>query len=204
MHTLVCRKDKLKYTFSGRRTFYSNSFPADAHRPTKNYFALGVDKVVKPLYNTDMKAKFKFNTTYEFDFTGKVQFGDMPVEQLHKLFQDGRVASKFLENTIPTWFPDLEFVDAKGYDHVSKTTGRQYDLKGFTKGGANYAPSTMLGAGRKVDVQVLHEHAESIDYIISDVTEFPKVRIVFKKGTDLVRDYPTGKISIKERKNLFG
>ena len=161
-----------------------------------------VDKVVKLCYNTYMNTQY--NTTYEFDFTGKIQFGDMPVEQLHKLFQDGRVASKFLEHTIPTWFPDLEFVDAKGYDHVSKTTERKFDLKGFTKGGASYAPSTMLGAGRKIDKAVLHEHAESIDYIISDVTEFPKVRVVFKKGTDLVRDYPSGKISVKERNTLFG
>jgi len=27
---------------------------------------------------------------------------------------------------------------------------------------------------------------------------------VFKKGTDLVRDYPSGKILVTERKNLFG
>jgi hypothetical protein len=27
---------------------------------------------------------------------------------------------------------------------------------------------------------------------------------VFKKGTDLVRDYPSGKISVKERNTLFG
>jgi len=146
----------------------------------------------------------QFNTTYEFDFTGKVQFGDMPVELLNKLFQDGRVSSKFLEHTIPTWFPDLEFVDATGYDHVSKSTNRRYDLKGFTKGGASYAPSTMLGAGRKINRETLHEHAESIDYIISDVTDFPKVRVVFKRGTDLVRDYPSGKIPVKERKKLFG
>jgi chromosome condensin MukBEF MukE localization factor len=146
----------------------------------------------------------RYNTTYEFDFAGKVQFGDMPVEQLYQLFRDGRVASKFLEHTIPTWFPDLEFVDAKGYDHVSKTTGRQFDLKGFTKGGASYAPSTMLGAGRRINLKELHEHANSIDYIISDVTEFPKVRVIVKKGADLVRDYPNGKIPYKNRSTLFG
>lgn len=146
----------------------------------------------------------QLDTTYEFDFIRKLQFGDMPVKQLYKLFQDGRVASKFLEHTIPAWFPDLEFVDAKGYDHVSKTTKRKYDLKGFTKRGASYAPSTMLGASRKIDKVVLHEHAETIDYIFSDITEFPKVRVVFKRGTDLVRDYPSGKISEKKRKNLFG
>jgi hypothetical protein len=146
----------------------------------------------------------EYNTTYEFDFTGKIQFGDMPVEQLHTLFQDGRVASKFLEHTIPTWFPELKFVDAHGYDHVRTHDGRRFDLKGFTKGGACYAPSTMLGAGREINIEVLHEHAHSIDYIISDVTEFPKVRVVFKKGTDLVRDYPKGKIKKSQRSQLFG
>ena len=146
---------------------------------------------------------YSLNTVYEFDLTGKVQFGDMPAEYLYKLFRDGRVASKFLEHTVPTWFPDLEFVDQKGYDHVSKTTGRKYDLKGFTARGASYAPSNMLGAGRKIDESVLHEHAETIDYILSDITEFPKVRIVFKSGSDLVKTYPNGKIPFKEKKALF-
>ena len=151
-----------------------------------------------------MTTNYTLNKVYEFDLTGKVQFGDMPAEQLHKLFQDGRVASKFLEHTIPTWFPDLEFVDAIGHDHTSKTTGRKYDLKGFTKGGACYAPSNMLGAGRKIDTTVLHEHAKTIDYIFSDITEFPKVRIIFKSGKELVEKYPSGKIATKDKKDLFG
>jgi hypothetical protein len=62
----------------------------------------------------------------------------------------------------------------------------------------------MLGAGRKINKEVLHKHAKSIDYIISDVTEFPKVRVTFKRGIALVRDYPSGNIPVKERKNLFG
>lgn len=146
---------------------------------------------------------FELNRVYTFDLTGKVQFGNMPLDQLHQLFQDGRVASKFLEHTIPTWFDDLVFEDGVGYDHVSKTTGRKYDLKGFTKGGASYAPSTMLGAGRKINEEVLHEHAESIDYILSDITEFPLVRIVFKSGSELVKNYPSGKIPRKAQKELF-
>ena len=147
--------------------------------------------------------KIQYDTTYEFNFAGKVQFGDLPEEMLYELFQDGRVASKFLEHTIPTWFEDLTFVDAKGYDHVDKN-GRQYDLKGFTKGGASYAPSTMLGAGRKIQLDELHAHAREIDYILSDVTEFPRVRIVFKRGTDLVESYPSGKINKNQKKVLFG
>ena len=146
----------------------------------------------------------EFNKTYEFDLTGQVQFGNMPVDRLHELFQDGRVASKFLEHTLPSWFPELEFVDQAGYDHIETKTGKKYDLKGFTKGGASYAPSTMLGAGRKIDIVKLHQHAREIDYVFSDITDFPRVRIVFKRGTDLIESYPTGKIKKDQRAVLFG
>ena len=147
---------------------------------------------------------YTLDTVYEFNLDGQVQFGNMPIALLHKLFQDGRVASKFLEHTIPEWFPELEFVDQKGHDHVNKITKRKYDLKGFTKGGASYAPSNMLGAGRAINEEILHEHARSIDYIISDITEFPKVRVMFKSGTDLVKQYPSGKIPAKDKNVLFG
>jgi hypothetical protein len=145
----------------------------------------------------------KFNEVFTFDFTDKVQFGDMPVSQLHVLFQDGRVASKFLENTIPTWFPELEFVDQHGYDHIDTLSGDKYDLKGFTKGGASYAPSTMIGAKRKIDVVEMHRHARSINYIFSDITAFPIVKIVFKKGVDVVTEFPSGKISNSKKNMLF-
>jgi hypothetical protein len=148
--------------------------------------------------------KVELNKTYSFDLTGKVQFGDMPAEQLHKLFQDGRVASKFLEHTIPTWFPDLVFEDGVGYDHKATSTGRRYDLKGFTKGGACYAPSNMLGAGRKINEAEVHAHANEIDYIFSDITEFPKVRIIFKSGADMVEQWPSTKIPKADKEKLFG
>ena len=148
--------------------------------------------------------KVELNKTYSFDLTGKVQFGDMPAEQLHKLFRDGRVASKFLEHTIPTWFPDLVFEDGVGYDHTATSTGRRYDLKGFTKSGACYAPSNMLGAGRKINKAEVHAHANEIDYIFSDITEFPKVRIIFKSGADMVEQWPSTKIPKKDKEKLFG
>ena len=151
-----------------------------------------------------MKQQIRYDHTFEFDLTGQVQFGDLPIDTVHDLFQDGRVASKFLENILPVWFEDLEYVDQDGYDHVQTSTGRRLDLKGFTRGGASYAPSNMLGAGRKIDREKLHEHALTIDYILSDITEFPRVRIVFKRGTELVENYPAGKIPTQERERLFG
>ena len=146
----------------------------------------------------------EFNKTYEFDLTGKVSFGDLPTETVNELFQDGRASSKFLEHYIPIWFPELKFVDARGYDHINES-GDKYDLKGFTKKtGARYMPSNMIGGGRVINIPDLHAHARTISYIFSDITEFPKIRVIFKTGEDMVVDYPKGTVPFKKRKNLFG
>lgn len=131
---------------------------------------------------------YEYNKTYEK--TIDASFGDLPRETINAMFRDGRVASKFLENHLPIWFPELKFVDAKGYDHVNLKTGRKLDAKCFTKGGLTFAPSVMLGAGRKIDESAVHEHAETIDYIACDIVEFPKVRIRFVTGTYLIENYP--------------
>lgn len=144
-----------------------------------------------------------YDKIFEFDLTGKVSFGDLPISLIHKLFTDGRVASKFLEHHLPIWFPELRFEDGKGFDHVQIKTGRQFDLKGFTPKGACFAPSQMLGKGRKIIVEEVHEHAQNIDYVFSDITEFPKIRIIFKHGTDLVKLFPSTKIKFKEKAKLF-
>ncbi len=148
--------------------------------------------------------KIDYNTCYHFDFTGRVKFGDLDEQTVYELFQDGRPASKFLERYVPLWFPELRFVDATGYDHVDVATGqRRWDLKGFTKSGASYVPSNMLGAGRTINLQEAHDHANTIDYIFSDVVEFPKIRIIFKSGQELVKQFPRGKIDFKYRHTLF-
>lgn len=148
--------------------------------------------------------KIEFDKIYEFDFSGRVQFGDLPEEEVYKLYRDGRVASKFLEHTVPLWFPEVKFVDKRGYDHVDKKEVK-YDLKGFTtKSGARYAPSKMIGGNRKIDFDALHKHAKTINYIFSDITEFPRVRIIFKTGEQVIKEFPCGEIKFKQRDQLFG
>lgn len=147
--------------------------------------------------------KYNYNKTYKFEVAAS--FDELPKDVINNMFKDGRVASKFIENILPIWFPELEFVDAKGYDHVNLETGRKLDAKCFTKGGLTFAPSVMIGAGRKIDESAVHEHAETIDYIACDVVDFPQVRIRFVKGSDLVKDYPGKycKIPFKERDKFF-
>lgn len=146
---------------------------------------------------------FNYDDVYTFDLTGTVSFGLFDEQFVYELFKDGRVASKFLEHHLPLWFPELEFVDARGYDHVHLDDGRQFDLKGFTMRGASYAPSAMKGTNRKLDIAEAHAHAKAIDYVFSDISSFPVVRITFKRGVDMIKQFPSTKITYKQKDQLF-
>jgi hypothetical protein len=142
-----------------------------------------------------------YNKNYNFKINAT--FGDLPTSVLEKVLKDGRLASHFLERQLEVWFPELTFVNAKGYDHVRKGSDILYDQKCFTKGGLGFAPSKMLGAGRKINIEEAHAHANTIDYIACDITEFPKVVVRFVKGSDLVEKYPTCKVKYNQREELF-
>ena len=141
----------------------------------------------------------ELNKVYEFECDAT--FGTLSQECVNKLFTDGRRASGFLELQLEKWFPELTFVDRKGYDHID-INGKKYDAKCFTKGGAKFCPSVMLGAGRSVDEQKLWEHANNMIYIFCDVVDFPKVKVIYKYGHDLVK-YTKGSIPFGDRNVLF-
>lgn len=128
-------------------------------------------------------------------------FGSLSQEKVDNLLRDGRRASGFLEMQLVEWFPDLTFVDKKGYDHID-IDGIKYDAKCFTKGGAKFCPSVMLGAGRRVDENALWEHATNMIYIFCDIVDFPKVSVIFKRGSDLTR-YRKGSIPFGDRNVIF-
>jgi hypothetical protein len=94
----------------------------------------------------------EINRVYNFECSAT--FGTLSQERVNKLFTDGRRASGFLELQLEEWFPELTFVDGKGYDHVDPN-GVKYDAKCFTRGGAKFCPSVMLGAGRFIDEKKL-------------------------------------------------
>tara|TARA_Y100001938_G_C7882797_1_gene325858 strand:- start:200 stop:637 length:438 start_codon:yes stop_codon:yes gene_type:complete len=141
----------------------------------------------------------EINKLYTFELNSS--FGSLSQEKVNKLFCDGRRASGFLELQLEEWFPDLSFVDQKGYDHIDNN-GVKYDAKCFTKGGAKFCPSVMLGAGRKIDEDMLWEHAMDMIYIFCDVVDFPKVSVMFKRGSDLTH-YRKGSIPFGDRNAIF-
>lgn len=146
---------------------------------------------------------YEYDKTYTFQVSATFQ--DLPQELVNEMFQDGRVASKFLENQLPFWFSSLDFVDAKGYDHVDVLTRRKLDAKCFTKGGMGFAPSGMYGKGRKVNLEEAHAHADTIDYIACDVVEFPTVRVRFVRGSEIIKQYPNKgcRVPLADREKFF-
>ena len=137
-------------------------------------------------------------------FECPASFGTLSQEKVNKLFTDGRRASGFLEIHLEEWYNGLEFKDGKGYDHINKhIPGQLYDAKCFTLRGANFSPSVMLGAGRRVDTNKLWEHATDMIYIFCDIVSFPEVRVIFKRGSDLTH-YNRGAIPFGDRDVLFG
>jgi len=145
----------------------------------------------------------KFDTTY-YRVIDNLSFDILPKEILHEMFKDGRVASKFCENIFTMWYP-LELHDVKGYDHTDKD-GQKYEMKCFTKNGAKYCLSGMIGSGRQIDVEEMRENIESNDliFIFVDIVDFPSLRYKFIRGQDLLDKWPKGKISFKDREDIFG
>jgi hypothetical protein len=121
-------------------------------------------------------------------------FGDLTNEELIECYKDGRQSAPLMERQLVKWFPELTYVNQKGYDHIDKI-GKKYDHKSFTNSGLHFAPSTMIGSGRSIDKSVAKTHALKTNYICCDITNFPKVKVIFKTGSDLITQFPTKSVT---------
>ena len=149
----------------------------------------------------------EFNKTYKFDLSGKYSFGDLTIDQMTEVFKDGRVASHLLEVQLVHWFPELKHVKGcQDHDHINRVDEDiKYDAKNFTlASGCKFMPSGMIGTGRKFEKEQFFFKAENMNYIICDIIDFPKVSVIFKKGSELASQYPNGTISKSKREDLFG
>ena len=143
----------------------------------------------------------ELNKTYDFEIKN-YSFGNLSIDELNKLFQDGRFAAPFLEIQLTKWFSELTHVPGnKGHDHVGKN-GELYDAKNFTKNGLKFKPSNQLGQGRTFIAEIAHEKANKLIYICCDIVEFPKLRVKFVQGSELVKEYPKCEIS-KTNREIF-
>lgn len=147
--------------------------------------------------------KLEYNKLYEFDLTGQIKLGRLDKEGIRRCMTDGRFASHYIEKELVNWFPDLkESEDTCGpFDHV--LSEQKIDHKNCTKGGVKFMPSKMLGTGRTFDSKEFLEKTEQLDYIITDITTFPIIGVMLKKGTVLAKEFPNGKITLARAKELL-
>lgn len=124
---------------------------------------------------------------YTFDFTDKLQFGDLSQSVLNRLFADGRYCSEPLSHTFHNFFTNLTYVDRKGYD-FEHPDFRFIEQKQITKRGLKFCPSSMLGTGRTIEPDVVRDHIHEFDlhYLLPCIVDFPVVRVVLLSGLELL------------------
>ena len=145
--------------------------------------------------------KYELNKIFK-DTLENIAFANIPTDKLIKLFKDGRHASHILELWIEENFEGIKKIDVKNHDFIDGK-GNYMEAKNFTKNGAKFMPSRMLGVGRKYIKEEADKVIKSNIYVITDINDMPTVRIKFVKGNDLLKKYPKAVIPFKKRDEFF-
>jgi len=133
-----------------------------------------------------------------------VSFGDLPQEVIRNIFKDGRIFSHFIERVLAQDYGLTHVTGCQGHDIVDPSNPEiKYEQKTFTGNGCKIMPSNMIGQGRKFDKTIFHEKAASLNYVIVSNIGFPDIKIRFVKGADLIAQYPSGEIKLKDHDTFF-
>jgi hypothetical protein len=131
-------------------------------------------------------------------------FGNLPESTIIDIFKDGRPFSHFIEPWLAINYPLIHIKGCKKYDHIDiNDENVKYDQKTFTKGGCKFMPSNMIGEGRTFNKEIFEEKAKKLIYIIVSNVNFPEIKIKFVKGIELIVQYPTGVIPLKDLDKFF-
>ena len=149
------------------------------------------------------KMEIEYNKTLIYTINNFC-FDNLSQSKVIKKFKDGRVFSHFIELWLEDKFPLIHVEGCKEYDFIDVTDENiKYDQKTFTSGGSKFMPSNMIGTGRKFNKELFEEKAKNLIYIIVSNINFPEIRVKFVKGVELIVDYPTGCIPLKDHDKFF-
>ena len=144
-----------------------------------------------------------YNTTFEHKIE-YFTFGNIKEETMVEIYRDGRAFSHFIEPWLAVNYPLIHVKGCKGHDHISaKNEDMKFEQKTFTARGCKFMPSNMIGEGRKFDKEIFEEKAKKLVYIIVSNIEFPRIRVRFVRGIDLLISYPLGVIPVKDFIKFF-
>ena len=145
--------------------------------------------------------KYELNKTYSF-MLDNISFDNVPNNLLIELFKVGRHASHILELWIVNNFDNISKYNTKDHDFIDDENNFM-EAKNFTKNGAKFMPSRMLGVGRKYIEEEAHKVINSNIYVITDINDMPDIHIKFIKGSELLKKYPKAIIPFKKREEFF-
>ena len=152
---------------------------------------------------SSISSSVELNTTFTHDIEN-FGFGDLSREETIEIYKDGRVFSHFIEKWIANHYPLTHVGGCKKYDFVDNNyPDTKYDEKTFTNGGCNFCPSNMLGQGRKFDDAIFREKTTGMIFAIVSNIKFPRIKIKFMRGTNLIKMYPKGHIPLKDHDKFF-
>jgi len=149
-----------------------------------------------------MMQKLKFNVIYELDFSNfHIPF--LTKEETLKVCKNGSFMSRISEPVGAKIF-GIVHENGVGYDYpLQEGVEKQLDQKTFTTKGLKFMQSYMIGAGRKFDKEEFDRHVRVTDYLITDITNFPKLRFIVRSGIELAEDFPRGSVSLAKIKKVF-
>ena len=151
----------------------------------------------------DLKCSVPLNQTFTHDIEN-ASFGNLPKEVIFEIFKDGRPFSHFIEKWLEQHYPLNHIPGCKDHDFIDRNhTETRYDEKTFTRGGCKFCPSNMLGQGRKFDDEKFREKTVKLVFCIVSNIAFPRIKIRFVRGTDLIKVYPKGVIPLKDHVKFF-
>ena len=127
---------------------------------------------------------YELNKTYHKRFED-VKFDNLDEVSLLKAFLNGSTISRFIELWLARNYDKLMDSDTVEYDLWDFEKKRKVEVKSFTKGGCNFMPSYMIGAGRKLDEEKAYEYIDGKIFCIVDIIDYPNIYYKFVEGTSL-------------------
>ena len=145
---------------------------------------------------------YELNKTYHKRFED-VKFDNLDEVSLLKAFLNGSTISRFIELWLARNYDKLMDSDTVEYDLWDFEKKRKVEVKSFTKGGCNFMPSYMIGAGRKLDEEKAYEYVDGKIFCIVNIKDYPNIWYKFVEGDKLNWDYPKYVIPSKDEKEFF-
>jgi hypothetical protein len=148
-----------------------------------------------------LRSQFSYQLNFLYSFTlENFAFANLTQDELFNILKKGNNISPFLEIYLAKTF-NLNYVNQTHYDFLDQI-GNKIEQKTFTKYGCCFMPSTFRNNGYESEDDLMKVCYENI-YLLCDITNFPEIKVVFKKGVDLFKEFPNGKISFSNKNKIF-